>query len=148
MWRYGEVIPASVQFSSVHFSRSVVSDSHLNFIDQSGLVCGLSSMHCTFLWPMWRGVPSQSLSHVPLCSFMDCSLPGSSVRGISQTRILVWGTISSSRGSSQPRHQTCVSCSSCIADSFLATEPLGKPQVSTWEEPNPVVLINNLGYFY
>ena len=33
---------------------------------------------------------------------MDCSLPGSSVHGISQGRILEWVAISSSRGSSQP----------------------------------------------
>ena len=33
---------------------------------------------------------------------MDCSLPGSSVHGISQARILVWVTISSSRASSHP----------------------------------------------
>ena len=37
-----------------------------------------------------------------LCDPMDCSLPDS-VRGILQARILGWVTISSSRGSSQPR---------------------------------------------
>ena len=41
---------------------------------------------------------------------MDCSLPGSSVQGISQARILEWVAISSSRGSSRPRDQTQVSC--------------------------------------
>ena len=41
---------------------------------------------------------------------MDCSLPGSSVRGILQTRILEWVAISFSRGSSQPRDWTWVSC--------------------------------------
>ena len=39
---------------------------------------------------------------------MDCSLPGSSVHGISQARILEWVTISFFRGSSQPRNQTWV----------------------------------------
>ena len=38
-----------------------------------------------------------------LCNPMDCSLPGSSVHGISQARILEWVAISSSRGSSPPR---------------------------------------------
>ena len=33
---------------------------------------------------------------------MDCSLPGSSVHGISQARILEWVAISFSKGSSQP----------------------------------------------
>ena len=34
---------------------------------------------------------------------MDCNLPGSSVHGISQARILEWVAIFFSRGSSQPR---------------------------------------------
>ena len=38
------------------------------------------------------------------------SPPGSSVRGISQARIMEWISISFSKGSSQPRDQTCVIC--------------------------------------
>ena len=38
------------------------------------------------------------------------SLPGSSVHGILQARVLEWVAISFSRGSSQPRDQTHVSC--------------------------------------
>ena len=45
-----------------------------------------------------------------LCNPMDCSPPGSSVLGILQTRILEWVAISYSRGSSQPRDWTYVSC--------------------------------------
>ena len=41
---------------------------------------------------------------------MDCSLPGSSVHRTRQARILEWVAISFSRGSSQPRNQTRVSC--------------------------------------
>ena len=44
---------------------------------------------------------------------MDCSLPGSSIHGIFQARIPEWAAISFSRGSSQPRDRTRVSC---IAD--------------------------------
>ena len=40
---------------------------------------------------------------------MDCSLPGSSVHGIFQARVLEWVAISFSRGSSQPRDRTWVS---------------------------------------
>ena len=40
---------------------------------------------------------------------MDCSLPGSSVHGIVQARILEWVAISFSRGASQPRGRTQVS---------------------------------------
>ena len=44
-----------------------------------------------------------------LCDPMDCNLPGSSVHGIFQARVLEWVTISFSRGSSQPRDWTWVS---------------------------------------
>ena len=44
-----------------------------------------------------------------LCASVDCSPPGSSVRGILQAGILEWVAISSSKGSSQPRDGTCVS---------------------------------------
>jgi len=45
-----------------------------------------------------------------LCDPKDCSLQGSSVRGIFQARVLAWVAISFSRGSSQPRDRTWVSC--------------------------------------
>ena len=41
---------------------------------------------------------------------MDCSLPGSALHGILQTRILEWVPIPFSRRQSQPRDQTRVSC--------------------------------------
>ena len=41
---------------------------------------------------------------------MDCSPPGFSVHGLLQARILEWVATSSSRGSSQPRDWTLVSC--------------------------------------
>ena len=52
-----------------------------------------------------------------LCDPMDCSLPGPSVRGILQARILEWVAIPFSRESSRPRDQTQVSC---IAGRFFA----------------------------
>ena len=60
-----------------------------------------------------------------LCNPTDSSLPGSSVRRTFQARILKWVAISSSRGSSQARDQTHVSC---IAGGFFTAEPPGKPQ--------------------
>ena len=45
-----------------------------------------------------------------LCDSMDCSPPGSSVHGIVQARILEWVAMFPSRGSSQPRDQTQISC--------------------------------------
>ena len=38
-----------------------------------------------------------------LCDPMDCSLPGFSIHGIFQGRVLEWVAVSLSRGSSQPR---------------------------------------------
>ena len=58
-------------------------------------------------------------SCLTLCDPMDYSLPGSSVHGILQARILEWVTISFSRGSCWPRDWTHVSYISCIADRFL-----------------------------
>ena len=46
---------------------------------------------------------------------MDCSLPGSSVHGIFQARILDWVFTPSSKGSCQPSDRTHVSYVSCIA---------------------------------
>ena len=71
-------------------------------------------------------------SYLTLRDPMDYSLPYSSVRRISQARILEWMAMPSSRGSSWPHDQTSVSCGSCIAGRFFTTEPPGKPILSTW----------------
>ena len=49
-------------------------------------------------------------SCLTLCDPMDISLPGSSVHVILQARIMEWVPIPFSRGSSQLRDQTQVSC--------------------------------------
>ena len=77
-----------------------------------------------------------------LCDPMDRSLPGSSIHGISQARILEWVVISSSRGSSRPRDPTCTSWVR-----FLPAEPSGSLvhqlyfnfQRRQWQ-PTPVLL--------
>ena len=58
-------------------------------------------------------------SYAALCDPIDCSPPGSSVHGILQARILKWVAISHSRGSSQPRDWSCVSCVSCTGSQIL-----------------------------
>jgi len=55
---------------------------------------------------------------------MHCSLPGSSVLGILQARILEWVAMPLSREPSQPRDGTGVSCIAC--GFFLVSEPLSK----------------------
>ena len=54
-----------------------------------------------------------------ICNSMDCSPPGSSVHASFQTRILECVAVYYSRGSSQPRDQTCVFCISCIGRQIL-----------------------------
>ena len=54
-----------------------------------------------------------------LCDPMDCSPPGSSVRGIFQARILEWVAISSCGGSSPCRNQTTSPASFCIGRQIL-----------------------------
>ena len=63
---------------------------------------------------------ARSLQLCPtLCDPTDYSLPGSSVHGILQARILECVAIPSSRETSPPRDRTCVSCIFCIGMRFL-----------------------------
>ena len=114
---FGESIPCFFQLlhffpigphhSTLHYHHSSYFSPWLSFKDLSdytGLIqmCVLSRFSRVWLY-------------VPL----DCSLPGSSVRGILQARILEWAATPSSRGSSQPRDQTCISYVSCIGRQVL-----------------------------
>ena len=54
-----------------------------------------------------------------LCDPVDCSPPSSSIRENFQARKLAWVTISSSRGSSQPRDWTHISWVCCIGRYIL-----------------------------
>ena len=65
-----------------------------------------------------------ALSCPTLCDPMPYSLPGSSVHGILQARILEWVAMPSSRGSSQPRIE---SRSLSLQVNSLLSEPPGKP---------------------
>ena len=65
--------------------------------------------------------------HPTLCEPMDCSLPGSSVHGISQARILEWVAISFSRDLPHPEIDLSTLVSPALASGFLTTS-------ATWEE--------------
>ena len=56
----------------------------------------------------------------------DYSLPGSSVHGIFEAKLLEWVTISYSRESSQPKYQAHISCISCFGRWILH-------HYATWE---------------
>ena len=62
-------------------------------------------------------------SYLTLCDPMDCNLPKSSVHGTLQARILGRVAMPFTRGSSQPRDRTQISCSFCIAGGFFTAEP-------------------------
>ena len=50
---------------------------------------------------------------------VDYTLPGSSVYGVLEAKILEWFSMPSSRGFSQHRDRTCVSYISCIGSRVL-----------------------------
>ena len=83
-----------------------------------------------------------------LCNPKDYSLPGSSVHGILQARILEWDSISFSRESSWNRDWSRVS--SLQSDS-LPSEPPGKPDLFegvllTWQRDSyPGIISSQLG---
>ena len=78
----------------------------------------LQSDFYIFRYSLQGSSPSKSFLHLRasmlslvwlFCDPMDCSLPGSSVHGISQA-VLEWVAISYSRGSSWPEDQTGILC--------------------------------------
>ena len=89
-------------------------------------------------WSLLKTPPTILSYQAPLLSCvqlfgtpMDCNPTGSSVHVIFQERILEWMAISFSRGSSQPRDQTCVSCVSCVGTWILYPIPSGNPAPTT-----------------
>ena len=70
---------------------------------------------------------------------MDCSLPGTSIHGISQARILEWVAMSFCRRSSWPGDWIRISC---IAGGLCTTEP---PGVGRWQPERPAHVLPALG---
>ena len=80
---------------------------------------GLNKMISSLTWWTWishalpnvnRHTCSITQSSLTFCNPMDCSPPGSSVCGIFQSRILELVATFYSRGSSQPKDWTHISC--------------------------------------
>ena len=100
-------------------------------------------MTCHRIWRRQRGATCWN-NMEQLCSPINCSPSGLSIHDIFQAGILEWVAISSSRGSSQPRDQTYVSCISCtnkwilyhwatcvLSSLFLAVFSTRQPNVHT-----------------
>ena len=85
-----------------------------------------------------------------LCDPLDCNPPGSSVHGILQARVLEWVATPSSRGSSQLRDWTQVSC--ITGRFFTIWAYMGKESekeytyhfLYTWNIVNQLYFINKL----
>ena len=90
--------------------------------------------YCAVLWSATQSCPT-------LCNPMDCNQASLSM-GILQTRILEWVPMRSSRGSSQPRDQTQVSCITGRFFTIWATKKTqeywsGEPIPSPGDLPDP-----------
>ena len=68
---------------------------------------GITELGCMWVWADCGSWWSEAAQKYPtLCDPTDCSLPGFSIHGIFQARVLEWVAISFSRGSSWPRNWT------------------------------------------
>ena len=137
-----------LQFSSVQFSHSVVSDSlRPHELQHARPPCpsptpGVHSNSCPLSWwchpAIWSSVvpfsscPQLLQLYSTLYSPMDCSLPVPSVHGISQARIQEWVATSFSGGFSWPRDQTCISCRSLHYRQILCHWATGEPCCCKW----------------
>jgi len=87
----------------IFLGSKIIADSDCNHKIKRHLLFGRKAMTNLSEW-------SEVAQSCPtLCDPIDCSLPGSSIHGIFQARILEWVAISFSRRSSQPRDWTWVS---------------------------------------
>ena len=95
------------------------SENQLSFLQLRNRIRN-KDIYLFFIFRLFLFFIAKSLQSCPtLCDPVDCSLPGSSVQGILQERILEWIAMPSSRGSSWARDPTRISCVSCIAGRFF-----------------------------
>ena len=83
---------------------------------------------------------------------MDCSLPGSSVHGILQARILEWVAISFSRGSDLPNpgSESMSLTSPSLADRFFTTSATWEAlshQIDNMNKEIEIIKRNQMGIF-
>ena len=84
---------------------------------------GTTRLHGTSMFSFLRSESDSCSVCLTPCDSMDCSPPGSSVRGILQARILEWVAISFSRGPSQPGIEPVSLASPALTGGFFTTEP-------------------------
>ena len=112
---------AWTDFSHLGFSANVTSS------ERPSLICVFIAyyLHPSHSFSLHFALGAQSTQCPALCNSTYCSPPGSSVHVILQARILEWIAISSSTGSSWPRHWTWVSCPAALPcfGGFFTTVP-------------------------
>ena len=122
----------SLSFSSCSLS---LPDGILNpfllclFFLRNTITAGTFSIHLCHRSDQIRSVAQ---SCPTLCDPMDCSLPGSSIHGIFQARILEWVAVSFSRGSSRPRDWTQVSLTVARCFTIWATREVQELNFLSW----------------
>ena len=107
------------------------------------LVMGWSDLHHLDSFVCVCVLVAQSC--LTLCNPTDCSLPGFSVHGILQARILEWIAIPFSRGTSQPRNRTLVSC---MAGRFFTIWAKVNLHFQSWFVPISLGPILGINFFH
>ena len=145
--KLAEQICALAVSKSLAYSRSL--------LNTSGIKC--VNRQATGLWnkddelsPIckhnWKVLVTQS--HPTLCDPRDCSSPGSSVHGILQARILEWVAIFFSRGSSQPRDWSQVSCIGGRFFTVWATRESWKMKIHSFAICTSLLFSNNYSCYW
>ena len=91
-----------------NFSRNNEKTDNFIFFCKAIIKCFIEPKKRFYSWGCVCFLVAQSC--LTLCDPVDCSSPGSSVHEIFQTRVLEWVAFPFSRGLSQTRGQTWVSC--------------------------------------
>ena len=102
-----------IQFVISHSNPTSLQETEVQQIHKDRLFTGRQARSKQIKCPAFHSPAKLCLT---LCDPMNCRLPGSSVHGILQSRMLEWVAMPLYRGSSQPRDRTYVSC---IAGRFL-----------------------------
>ena len=108
----------SLHFASIRPSLNIQSEMTSPLLFSTSVPCFFfQSVSTTYLfYYVWKVKALVAQSCLTLYEPMDCSPPGFPVHRVFQARILEWVAIPFSKGSSQPRDRTWVSC---IAGGFL-----------------------------
>ena len=146
------------QSSPTHFKRGTTKAQrpyfHISFYIFLGKsLSHNSTRHTSFGWGISFRNPSaftnimiESESEVAqscptFCNPMDCSVPGSSIHGIFQARILEWVAISFSRRSLRPRDWIQISCIIGRRFTIWTTREVQKCIRTAWPQDSVIILI-------